>query len=154
MALHGGFWLKEAVHGFKAFIVMVERSRWVKSYPTSQDGPKIKYILQGGVSGKESLLVKSSRTLFISLKWRSVLSLWVYRSHPLQVQGFGVLPLHDWWPQIYGELRLVIGAWCLGTGDMLIIPSRYPGFRAQPGTRLPFTILPVKSWIWLKRRYK
>ena len=42
---------------------------------TSQDGLEIKYLLQGGVPGKESLLAKPSRPLGTSLKWRSVLSL-------------------------------------------------------------------------------
>jgi hypothetical protein len=35
------------------------------------------------MSGKKSLLAKFSRTLGTSLKWRSVLSLHDYRSHPL-----------------------------------------------------------------------
>ena len=42
-----GLDLEEAVHGFKAFIVMVE-SGCVKPYPTSQGGPEVKYLLQGG----------------------------------------------------------------------------------------------------------
>jgi hypothetical protein len=43
--------------------------------------------LQGGVSGKESLLAKSSSPLGTSLKWRSVLR------------------LHDHRSQIYGGLQ-------------------------------------------------
>ena len=30
-----------------------------KTIPTSQGGPEVKYLLQGGVSGKESLLAKA-----------------------------------------------------------------------------------------------
>jgi hypothetical protein len=60
---------KEAVHGFKTFIVMVE-SGYVKPYPSSQGRPGVKYLLQGGLSGKENLLVKPSRPLGISLKWK------------------------------------------------------------------------------------
>jgi hypothetical protein len=48
---------KGEVHGFKAFIVMVE-SGCVKPYSTSQGRPEVKYLIQGGVSGKESLLAK------------------------------------------------------------------------------------------------
>jgi hypothetical protein len=39
-----------------------------KTIPTSQGGPEVKYLLQGGVSGKESLLAKSYRPLGTSLK--------------------------------------------------------------------------------------
>jgi hypothetical protein len=95
---------KEAVNGFKAFIVMVE-SGWVKLYPTSQGRPEVKYCLLGEVFGKESLLAKSSRPLGTSLKWRSVLRLCDHRSRPLPVEGVGVLPLCDGWPQIYGRLQ-------------------------------------------------
>ena len=73
MTPHSRSQCKEAVRGFKAFIVMVE-SRCVKLYPTSQVRPEVKYLLQGRVS-EESLLAKSSRPLGTSLKWRSVLRL-------------------------------------------------------------------------------
>jgi hypothetical protein len=46
---------------------MVE-SRCVKLYPTSQGGPEVKYLLQGDVSGKESVLTKLFRLLATSLK--------------------------------------------------------------------------------------
>lgn len=52
MAPHGSRW-KEAVHGFKAFIVVSE-SGCVKPYPTSQGGPEIKRLLQGGTLGREA----------------------------------------------------------------------------------------------------
>jgi hypothetical protein len=61
-------------HGFKAFIVMVE-SECVKPYPTPQSEPKVNYLLQGGMSEKESLLAKASGLLDTSLKWRYILSL-------------------------------------------------------------------------------
>jgi hypothetical protein len=37
------------------------KSGYVKPYPTSQDGSEIKYLLQGRMPGKESLLAKPSR---------------------------------------------------------------------------------------------
>lgn len=50
-------------------------SGYVKPYPTSQGGPEIKYLFQGGMSGKESLLAKPSRPLDIPLEWKPVLNL-------------------------------------------------------------------------------
>jgi hypothetical protein len=47
------------------------------------------------VSGKEIWLAKSSTPLGTSLKWRSVLRLCDYKSHPETVEGFGVLPVTD-----------------------------------------------------------
>jgi hypothetical protein len=41
---------------------MAERE-CVKPYSNSQVGCEIKYLFQGGISGKESLLAKSSRPL-------------------------------------------------------------------------------------------
>jgi hypothetical protein len=53
----------------------------VKPYPTSQGGPEITYLLQEGMSGKESLLAmpRASRHL-ISMEI-SVLSLQDHRLH-------------------------------------------------------------------------
>ena len=45
--------MKRDSPGFKVFIVKAE-SGCVKPYPTSQGGPEIKYLLQGGVFGKAS----------------------------------------------------------------------------------------------------
>ena len=68
---------------------MVE-SGCVKPCPNFQGGPDIKYLFQGGMSGKESLLGKPSRPLRISLKWRSVLSLHKHRLCPfLPIVGSG-----------------------------------------------------------------
>jgi hypothetical protein len=53
-------------------------------------GPEIKYLLQGGVPGKESLVAKPSRPLCTSLVWRFVLSLCDHRSCPLHVEGLGI----------------------------------------------------------------
>jgi hypothetical protein len=41
---------------------MVENG-YVKPYPMSQSGPEIKYLLQGGISGKVNLLAMPSRPL-------------------------------------------------------------------------------------------
>lgn len=97
---------KETVYDSKSFISMM-KSGCVKPYPSFQGGSKIKYLLQGEMSGKESLLAMPSRSLCTSLAWRSVLSLHDHRSLPfphLHVQVLGELPLHDWWPQIFGRL--------------------------------------------------
>jgi hypothetical protein len=51
---------------------MAESGR-VIPYPTSQGEPEVKYLLQGEMSGKKSLLAKPSRPLGTSLKWRSAL---------------------------------------------------------------------------------
>jgi hypothetical protein len=46
-----------------AFFYMQVESGCIKPYPTSQDGLETKYLLQGGMSGKRSLLAKSSGPL-------------------------------------------------------------------------------------------
>ena len=67
----------------------------VKPCATSQSDPKIKYLLQGGMSEKESLLAKHSRPLGTSLKWRLVLSLCDI-GHALYIRrALGTLPLCD-----------------------------------------------------------
>jgi hypothetical protein len=43
---------------------------------TSQGGPEIKYLLQGGMFGKGSLLAKPSGSLVTSLAWRTLF--WAY----------------------------------------------------------------------------
>jgi hypothetical protein len=45
-----------AAHGSKQFINFMAENGCVKPYLISQDGPKIEYHLQGGISGKGSLL--------------------------------------------------------------------------------------------------
>jgi hypothetical protein len=40
----------------------------VKPYPTSKGGPVIKYLLQGGMSGKEGLMTEPSRPLGCLIK--------------------------------------------------------------------------------------
>ena len=52
MAPHGSRW-KEAVHGFKAFIVVSE-SGCVKPYPTSQGGLEIKYLCREECLGRKA----------------------------------------------------------------------------------------------------
>ena len=56
---------------FQLFIAMVE-SKFIKPYPTFQGRPEIKYLLQGEMSGKESLLPMPARPLCTSLAWRSL----------------------------------------------------------------------------------
>jgi hypothetical protein len=71
------------VCGFSPFIVMAENgcfqtlychaeNGFVKTYLPSQDGPEIKYLLQGGMSGKRILLATLSRLLGTSLACRSL----------------------------------------------------------------------------------
>jgi hypothetical protein len=43
----------------------MEESGCIKLNSTSQGGPEIKYLLQAGMSGKESLLAKCSRVHMI-----------------------------------------------------------------------------------------
>ena len=81
---------KEAVYSFKAFIVMAE-SGCIKSYPTFQDWPEIIYLLQEGMSGKESFWAKTTWPQGTSLKWRSVLSPCDHRSYPLPEDMLGTL---------------------------------------------------------------
>lgn len=47
----------------------------------------------------------------------------------VHVEGFGVLPLHDRWPQIYEELRLRDRGLVPGTGKVLTIPPGLQAFR-------------------------
>jgi hypothetical protein len=51
------------------FISMAENG-FVKSYPTSQDGSEIKYLLQRGMPGKAILLAMPSGSLGTSSEWR------------------------------------------------------------------------------------
>jgi hypothetical protein len=54
----------------------MEENECIKPYPTTQSGTEIQCLLQGGVFGKESLLVKPSGPLGTSLAWRTLL--WAY----------------------------------------------------------------------------
>jgi hypothetical protein len=94
-------------------------------------GPEVKYLLQEGVSGKESLSLDNS------LKWRSVLSLCDY-----MWRGLGHCLYVSDGHKSMGGLWLVTGALCPGTGEVPIVPSGFPGFQdlAQPWTKLPFTV--------------
>jgi hypothetical protein len=124
------------------FFFVIAESGWVKSYPTSQGGPEVKYPLQGEVSGKESLLAKPSAPLGTSLKWRSVLSL-CDPGHALYMWiSLGYCPYVTDDQKICGGLQLVTGACSLGTGETPITPSGFLGFQAlaQQGTRLPFMV--------------
>ena len=90
MTPHKRSWWKEAVYSFKTFIAMAA-SGCIKSYPTFQDWPEIIYLLQGGISGKESFWAKTTWPQGTSLKWRSVLSPCDHRSYPLPVEMLGTL---------------------------------------------------------------
>ena len=119
----------------------------VKPYPNSQGGPGIKYLFQEGISGKENLLATTSRPLFSSLAWRSVLSrhdLWSCPFPHLHVEGLGCCPyVIDGHESGRRVLWLVTGDWCPGAGKAPTIPSGSLGLLAlgQLGTMLPFTVL-------------
>jgi hypothetical protein len=66
MAPHCGSQRKKTAHGSKQLIVMAENG-CIKPYPTFQGGPEIKYLLQGGMSRKRSLLAIPPRPLGTSL---------------------------------------------------------------------------------------
>lgn len=68
-------------HRSKRFI-MVENG-CVKLYPTSHVGPEINYLLQGGVSGKGSLLAKPSGLLGTLLAWRTLFRTYLTIGHVL-----------------------------------------------------------------------
>jgi hypothetical protein len=59
--------MKETVH-VDPYCLMIKNG----CTPTSQGEPEIKYLLQGGTSGKGSLLDKSSGPLVISLTWKTL----------------------------------------------------------------------------------
>jgi hypothetical protein len=50
--------------------------------------------------------------------------------------------LCDWWPEIYGGLQLVTGAWCPGAVKAPTVPSEPPEVLAlhQLGTMLTFMV--------------
>ena len=108
---------------------MVE-SGCVKPYPTSQGGPEVKYLLQGGMSGKGSLLAKPSRPLGTSLKWRSVLSLHDHRSHFL-CEKCGMCSRPGVWQGAGSHLSLG----CLPTESLrldLLYLTKLPGMVLYP----------------------
>jgi hypothetical protein len=53
----------------------------IKPYPIFEGGPEIKYLLQGGVSEKGSLLTKPSRPLGTSLAWKTLFGTYVTTGH-------------------------------------------------------------------------
>ena len=69
--------MKDSVYGSKLFI---DCSWWkigcILNCTPSQGGHEIKYLLQGEMSGKGSLLAKPSRPLGTSLAWRTLF--WAY----------------------------------------------------------------------------
>ena len=74
--------MKKTVHGSKLF---TDCSWWkMDAYltvPTSQSGPEIKYLLQGGMSGKGSLLTKPSGPLVTSIVWRTLFWAYITTNH-------------------------------------------------------------------------
>jgi hypothetical protein len=64
-------------------LLTVHHEKWMHTVPyhtlpTSHDGPEIKYLLQGGMSGKGNSLDNPSRPLGTSLAWRTLI--WAYMS--------------------------------------------------------------------------
>jgi hypothetical protein len=56
------------------------------------EGAEIKYPLQGGISGKGSLLAKPSGPLCTPLAWRTVLSLCDHRTHFFYMRSMARVP--------------------------------------------------------------
>lgn len=111
------------------------------AYPLLRVWPEIKYLFQGGMCGKGSLLSVLSRLLGTSFAWWNLF--WAYlivvtsfytlcssqtwgMPH-LHVEGIGALLLHDWSPHIYGGLQLRDRGPVPGAGKALTTPSGSPG---------------------------
>jgi hypothetical protein len=80
--------------------------------PLSWGGPEVKYFLQGGVSGKGSLLAKPFRPLGTSLKWSSVLRLLTCGQVLYLWRDLGNYPYMTDNHKPMGNCGLVSGAWC------------------------------------------
>jgi hypothetical protein len=52
--------MKETVHIYPYHLLAVHDGKWMHTIPTSQGALKIKYLFQGGMSAKRSLLAKPS----------------------------------------------------------------------------------------------
>ena len=71
---------------------MVE-SEYIKPYPTSQCELEIKYLLQGGMSGKGSLLAKPSGPLGTLLAWRTLF--WAYLTKVFSARSMAHVPSQE-----------------------------------------------------------
>jgi hypothetical protein len=49
--------------------IVIAENECIKPYPTSQGGPEIKYLLQGGMFGERRLLAMLCGSLGKSLAW-------------------------------------------------------------------------------------
>ena len=65
---------EKTVHGSKVYCH--GGNGWVKPYSTSQSGPEFKYLLQGGMSEKGSLLAKPSQPLGYLIRTETLF--WAY----------------------------------------------------------------------------
>jgi hypothetical protein len=74
------------------FIVMVENG-FGKPYPTSQSGSEIKYLLQGGMSGKGSVSAKPSGSLGTLLAWRTLF--WAYLTKVFSARSMAHVPSQE-----------------------------------------------------------
>ena len=71
-------------------LLTVHHGKWMHTVPyhtlpTSHDGPEIKYLLQGGMSGKGNSLDNPSRPLGTSLAWRTLI--WAYMFQARNLAG-------------------------------------------------------------------
>jgi hypothetical protein len=62
-------------------LLIVHCGKQMHAIPTSQGGLEIKYLLQGGMSEKGSLLAKPSGPLGTSLAWRTLFWAYVTTGH-------------------------------------------------------------------------
>ena len=70
-----------------------------KRHFVSQGGPEIKYLFQGGISGKESLLAKSSGPLGTSLARKTILGL-LDCGHVSYVRSMAHIPSQEYGRQL------------------------------------------------------
>lgn len=94
--------------------------------PTSQGGPKIKCLLQGGISGKGSLLAKASWPLGTSLEWRILFWAYMTRDHIPLCGKCGLCSRRGIWQGAGRHLRYPQSQThsIYQTLDMICIPQR------------------------------
>ena len=92
---------------------------------TSQGGPEIKYLLQGEMSGKESLLTKPSGPLGTSLALRSLFWAYMTTGHVSLCEEFGTGSRPGVWQRVGSHLSL------------RCVPTESPGLNLLHLTKLP-----------------
>ena len=118
---------KRQFHDSKQFIVMAENG-CVKPYPTSQGGPEIKYLWQGGMSRKESLLAKPSGSLGTLLAQRTLFWAYVSMDTFLLCEKYGTCSKSRVWHGAGSHLSLR----CVHTESLGLNLTKLPGTVLNP----------------------